>query len=705
MACKEHIQEVEEQNKKLFKKSLSKKYEDAVDRFFAAAEKKLDRYLFEKTPLRHVTVPKEVREVAEMVGAYRMDTVEMARNAVKISDFLSEHLSEEDSVALTRALGGDAEVPEHLRSVYDRFRKIIDANADALVKAGALDEKYKIKDYLKRYYKQYLEERHGFSVAMSKVFKRKDLTHEERLELGLVENADFVVANTILEQKKQLKKARLLKQIADTFAIDEPKDGYVRVSDETVGGGIYKYGALAGKYLPQRVYTELVQAKMVGDSLAFLDKSLWTDIIDHIKVNVTVKNPGTHLYNILSNVSLAYLNGDIVPLLQVLKMAVTDREKFKKLVRLSRKFGLNSDLNDYERLHTGLEKTKGDTNILKSFFKNLYMAEGTKVGDAVRAVYSAEDEIFKLASFYKRIKGRKLSTATARKEFKEAMADYVDYSTPLPPVIRRLDKNGIFPFSHYVWKSTPRVAKIIAKNPIKFTLLQIALLESGASVFSEDDNVQKPEWAGDKGLFGIHKYIPSNLYAAKQWVQLEGDKFVNLGRALPGMRLTGLSFEGGFVGSFLDILRGRDPLWKSKYYKESDTNLQAVVKGLQKFTENFAPSITFGRYAQRAVKKITGFKPPKNAYKEELSWEEFWGRMAGLRKFDRGKEAYGHFKSVWRAYRNGNATKEEAEREIKKIMGFVKKHKLDFPYKKAKSYQKRYEKRKKDFSFWEKWFY
>ena len=62
----------------------------------------------------------------------------------------------------------------------------------------------------------------------------------------------------------------------------------------------------------------------------------------------------------------------------------------------------------------------------------------------------------------------------------------------------------------------------------------------GASIFNEDDNPQKPDWAGDKGFAGLNRYIPSNLFAAKQWVQIHDDEFLNIGRSLPGMRLTGL---------------------------------------------------------------------------------------------------------------------------------------------------------------------
>jgi len=686
MGCDSKTKKQSEKTKKLLKRSLSKRYEDGVDKFFEKVEVKFDKGL-SKTPLDALIITKDVKDVADMVNSYRLDMVEMAKNANKISKFLSEELSDADSIALTRALSGDGNVPAHLTKVYDRFRKIIDANAAALVKSGMLDEKYKIKDYLKRYYKQYLEDRHGFSIAVNKLFKRKDLTHEERLEIGLVENADFVVSNTLLEQRKQLQKGRLLKQVADEFGIDDEKAGYVRVSDETVGGGIYKYGALAGKYLPEKVYAELIQARMIADALSILDRSVWTDVIDHVKVNVTVKNPGTHLYNVTSNIGLAFLNGDLVAIGQVLKMAVLDRKKFKKLVKLSKKFGLNSDLHDYEKLHTNLNFDK-NTNIFIRFFKNLYMAEGTKLGNGVRKIYSAEDEIFKLASFYKRIQGRKISTTTAKAEFKEAMKDYVDYSTPLPKWVRRLDRNGVFPFLHYTWKSTPRVAKIIVKNPIKFTMLQVALLSTGASIFSEDDNDQKPEWGKDKGLAGQSKYLPSNLFAAKQYVQTEDEYFLNIGRSLPGMRLGGLKFDGGFIGGAINLVQGKDPRGR-EYFDAEDSTGVAFAKGVLKATENYAPSITYGRYMQRAVKKVIGVDPAKNDFGIEQSWEEIALRMFGVWRFDREKHVEKELMNVIKLGAEIDKSREEIQIELDEVIAFARKNKLRYSQKKIDAKFKR----------------
>ena len=151
------------------------------------------------------------------------------------------------------------------------------------------------------------------------------------------------------------------------------------------------------------------------------------------------------------------------------------------------------------------------------------------------------------------------------------------------------------------------------------------------------------------------------------------------------------------------LIAGKDPLWGNKYYKESDTSAQAVVKGIQKTAEYFMPTFSGGRYSQRAIKILTGYKAPKNAYGEKLGWEEYWKRIAGIRKFNRQKELLKHFKATVKAYRYGNISKDEMIKEQQKIYSFAKRHNIPFDYKKAAKYQKRYGKRVEDYSL-KRWF-
>lgn len=718
MACEQRPNR-DEETVSVLKRGLGERYEAWVDEKLAEAGKKIGTFANyldrDRKLLKYISTSKEVEEVSRILNDVKLDNMNWAKQATKFFDFMHNEVSKEDGITLTRALGGDlkGDIPPHLKELHAMVRAKIDEMSDALVEVGAMAEKSKMENYLKRYYTQYLEESQkaesffakGKSMSGEKVFKRKDLTLDQRLELGMVEDAGLVVANTLMDQQKQLSRYKILQQFADAFAVDEMKDGYVRVPDENLATGVKKWGALSGKYVPDDVMMELRNASEISGAISWMDKNFLTATVDHIKVNVTVKNPATHAYNVASNLQLAYLNGDSLALGEFMTLS---KQKRQQIWELARTHGLEGELQEFEALSAKVkvEQVKEkDKNLLLSIVKNLYLAEGTKAGSAFRKAYQWEDEVFKVASFYKRLKKlEKPSDVEVKQALKEAMADYVDYSTPLPPLIRRLDKNGLFPFSHYVWKSTPRVGMIMLKNPLKVLALQAALYWKDAGIFNDnEDDFVKPHWAKETGLFGLFKYLPSNLFGAKQWVHTFGDNHINLGRSLPGARLGGLSVDLGFVGGMVSLIQGRDPLFKQKLYKEEDSTVTAIVKSLKKATVNYLPPVTFGRYMQQWVGIASG-NAPKNHYGEDLSIGESMQRLVGVRKFNATKEVTNSIKALIKQWGYDNIDNKEMEHRINEIKSYAKEHGVKVDNKKINASLKRARRKKpkleKDFYYW-----
>jgi hypothetical protein len=234
-------------------------------------------------------------------------------------------------------------------------------------------------------------------------------------------------------------------------------------------------------------------------------------------------------------------------------MKVKQPNKFKKLIDKANKYGLNSSLKDFESIDVHLTN-KSKVNVGLSIMKNLYLAQGSKAGDKIRKLYDWEDKIFKVAGFK-----RLLDEGVAESEaFSKASEVYVDYATPLPDFVRTIDKSGLFPFMHYVYKATPATLKVIAKNPIKYALFQTVLLGTGASSWldngSEDEDLKKPKWAKNQ----------ANLFGVKEWVGFGNGWYLNLGRMIPAMKFGGLDFSldtgFGFVGGIVNIANGKTPL-------------------------------------------------------------------------------------------------------------------------------------------------
>ena len=76
----------------------------------------------------------------------------------------------------------------------------------------------------------------------------------------------------------------------------------------------------------------LKSTQALGGQLGALEK-YWQPLIDHIKVNVTVKNPFTHVYNVASNAVLAFLHGDEKALASWALLGRQQRQEYWKLAR------------------------------------------------------------------------------------------------------------------------------------------------------------------------------------------------------------------------------------------------------------------------------------------------------------------------------------------------------------------------------------
>ena len=671
------LKEIQKRSSKLLDRWALK-----VDDAFEKASEKLDdaaKWVDENIPFagKLLDIREHAKEIDELLGEYHRTTAAIYTQAGQFKEYLGK-LSLGNRKAMFKALDGEmdpGELPEYVKPLYEKVRKTIDDGAQALVDAGALESKNVIKDYIKHYYKKYLDEakensRIAKALRQSKFFARKQMSWEQKQLRQIEDDAAFAVTNTILEQKKQLLKAQTLKLFADKFAKDAPPEGseglkWVKMSDESAGGGIKKYGALAGKYVPEDVANALAEAEMLGREMAKFN-NMYFKLIDHIKVNVTVKNPFTHLYNFGSNMALAFLHGDFNEAIKTTAAALRGDKQFKRWETLANSLGLDSHLNDLEGLVKPLQsESKG--NILTKALKEAYMAEGSWSGEKARYLYSMEDKVFKIARFKKNLemiaKDRgfdvndfsKFSADELKAAMKDAQYSYVDYSTHFNGTLKMLDKTGVQPFLHYAVKSTPMVVKAALKRPDRFLMMQAVLAYGGGSAWlgadNERDNLAKPEWAESGAL--------PNLVGVKSWMRLGStDWFFNSGRLVPGFRFDGfdkLEFNGGFVGGAINIASGKSTLGY-KIESDDDPNAVKITKRLLELTKSYFPPLSpLGRYGQQlgaqATADITGLDvAPKDYNKDELGFTGIMARGAGVRRFDKEKEYGKELKKARKEY-------------------------------------------------------
>ena len=671
------LKEIQKRSNKLLDR-WALKVDDAFDKASEGLDKSA-KWVNENIPFAGelLSIREHGKEIDELLGEYHRATAAIYTQAGQFKEYLGK-LSLENRKAMFKALDGEMnpeELAEHVRPLYEKVRKTIDDGAQALVDAGALESKNVIKDYVKHYYKKHMDEakensRIAKALRQSKFFARKQMSWEQKQLRQIEDDAAFAVTNTILEQKKQLLKAQTLKLFADKFAKDAPPEGaeglkWVRMSDESAGGGIKKYGALAGKYVPEDVAKALAEAEMLGREMAKFN-NMYFKLIDHIKVNVTVKNPFTHLYNFGSNMALAFLHGDFNEAIKTTAAALRGDKQFKRWETLANSLGLDSHLSDLEGLVKPLQSEAKD-GILTRALKEAYMAEGSWSGEKARYLYSMEDKVFKIARFKKNLeliaKDRgfdvndfsKFSSDELKAAMKDAQYSYVDYSTHFNGTLKMLDKTGVQPFLHYTVKSTPMVVKAALKRPDRFLMMQAVLAFFGGSAWlgadNERDNLAKPEWA-ESGV------LP-NLVGVKSWMELFNTGwYFNSGRLVPGFRFDGfdkLEFNGGFVGGALNIASGKSTLGY-KIESDDDPNAVKMTKRLLELTKSYFPPLSpLGRYGQQlgaqAVADITGADiAPKDYNKDELGFTGIMLRGAGVRRFDKEKEYGKELKKARKEY-------------------------------------------------------
>ena len=591
----------------------------------------------------------EIGALSRLKSAYQRNSAVARMEAMKIHKSLIR-LEIDERVALFRMLDGQEVEPNlarKLRPTYQKLRDKIDERAELLIKLEMLKGQNAKENYIKYSYMQYYDKKDvaskGFSIGKLKA-RNEDLSYEDRVKLGLIEDAAIAVTQTLNSQNNQIQKAILLKSLADEYAVDQPKDGYVKVSDESVGGGVKKYGALAGKYVPSVIYDDLQNAGVVSSIFDAIRP--YTDIIDHIKVNLTVKNPATHGYNVLSNSVLAFLHGDLGANLKLIKLLATNKNEFDELLAKAEAMGLDTASDDIElkNLYLANDKVAKEASkkqnplgyYIAKAWQNIYLTQNSTTGKAARKAYEWEDKWFKLARFKKNLDAG-LSDEAA---FSDANSAYVDYSSHFNPTLRLLDKTGVLPFFHFAIKSSIVVTKAAIKNPAKFAMLQAALIGSGASSLpywfdseqKDADNSRLPDWAASN-------YLP-NLFGVKNQVQVgESGLYFNAARAMAGFRLSSIddiTGGGGLIGGLLDILRGRDS-WGNEMVGKHDPAIKQLTARLDAFSKQFLPSITLGRYARQGLGIATG-NNPKNAYNEPMGLGELAGRFIGLRMINEKKE-------------------------------------------------------------------
>lgn len=302
------------------------------------------------------------------------------------------------------------------------------------------------------------------------------------------------------------------------------------------------YGALAGKYLPGPVWsamTDMADRKPLVSFRAYNASMRW------FKKSKTVYNPGTHITNIASNVTLAMMHDIPVSTIASAAKLFTKYELNAKsltpseLAIMSQFMNSGAMLGDYSsaevkeaiykawnenlaqptdtslmqrlKMFTGYEKSKAQMGVA------LAAKAGNKLDSIASELYAAEDNVFRLAAFMKKVgelqerSGEKTPTA---ENFNDAgtfaRKAFLDYDIDSKAV--RIARQSFLPFVSWTYAIAPVMGRIALHQPWKianvlaaYYLIDVAMA-SAAGDDDEETRKRGPKEIRER-MFGIGPYM------------------------------------------------------------------------------------------------------------------------------------------------------------------------------------------------------
>lgn len=368
------------------------------------------------------------------------------------------------------------------------------------------------------------------------------------------------------------------------------------------------YGDMAGKYMPGPVWNSMVD---MHDRSPLINSRIFNETMAWFKEAKTVLNPGTHVTNFLTNITLSYLHN--IPTTTTARAArlfalyeIAPKRLTKEEMKLMQAFNASgSMLGEYtsaevkKTIYDALEKAikpDSDSSVLTKL--NTFAAyEKTKAGlqklrDKSKEVYAAEDNIFRLAAFLNtagNIQFRDKTSTISEEQMKEAGKAakdmFLDYDIDARAV--RAARQSVLPFVSWTYAIMPVLGRIAVDKPWTIANVMIAYMLAQAALGGGEDDDEElrkagPKYIRDKAL-GVGPYMFLRLPFMGDD---ENPVYFNLGKYVPFFtvfqpppgeaKLAGQSWIPGFLTpsgpmvSLISAMTGYDPFTGKPLHKPTD---------------------------------------------------------------------------------------------------------------------------------------
>ena len=322
---------------------------------------------------------------------------------------------------------------------------------------------------------------------------RWEYTKPQRVGIGEIEDASFAIAETGRGFAETISQYRFYQNIAkQDYVYDGIKNipvaeriNYRKIPTAVISktDGKQRYGALAGKYVPEEVYKNLIAANTYAKAESATFYKGYRKLNSYWKLSKTAWNPTVHVNNVMSNFVLHDLIDADFKYLKPAWTALTTHGKTvtkngkatiqkSKLVEAATKYGVfdsgfvNQELKNIKtssafpyNFSDDLDPFNNSVNAARGVFDDV---KNKNILTSLTNFYQFEDAVFRLSVFQDRIaKGFSYSDAAL-----DARRAFIDYNIDAPAI--NWMRNTVTPFLAYTYRIIPILAETAIVRPWKY---------------------------------------------------------------------------------------------------------------------------------------------------------------------------------------------------------------------------------------------
>lgn len=303
---------------------------------------------------------------------------------------------------------------------------------------------------------------------------RWQLTKEQRIALGEIEDAAYAVARTGQLMSNDIATFKFFDDVAKApqLASDVDPGGWVRLeSGKLPKTQVNRFGNLEGKFVPPEIERDLrlfdmARSIRTSDNPAARALRAYQNLNAWWKVTKTALNPTVHTNNVLSNVMLYDLAGADYG---NLAKAAMDMRRGGEAFKAAKALGVfDANMNAQELANISKKSLAAYADLADAprnpiqaavdFTKKVWDKTGGKMLD----FYQKEDSVFRLGVFMDRLsKG-----ATPEQAAADARRWFIDYEINAPGV--NVLRQTATPFLAYTYRAVPLLTEAATMRPWKF---------------------------------------------------------------------------------------------------------------------------------------------------------------------------------------------------------------------------------------------